>query len=174
MHIFDNRNNLSSWRIQIALKYSASLWSASWIKNPANIPLKSAGQKGQKDLGWKCSSCLTTHIGQRQKNLGSVLNQSGSFSWKFHRAALILEIQHRDLNFLFHLMCSVVVFRSVSCWIHLLSVWWCLERAAMGDLRCLEKESPWGEKIKDNIQKNRKTWCWFFPFPGPSFIIPSP
>lgn len=62
MHIFDNRNNLSSWRIQIALKHLASLWSATWIKNPANIPLKSAGQKGQKDPGWKWSSCLMTHI----------------------------------------------------------------------------------------------------------------
>lgn len=86
-----------------------------WIKNPANILLKSAGQKGQKDLGWKCSTCLTKHIGQGWENLGSVLNQGGIFSWKFHRAAavLILEIQDKEFDFLFHLMYTVEVFRSV-------------------------------------------------------------
>lgn len=93
-----------------------------------------------------------------------VLKQSGIFSWEFHRAAaaLILEIQHwdvppvlhpqgKDLHFLFHLLCSVVVFGSVSCWIHLLSVWWCLERAARGEL--FAEGISMGGKKKDNIPK---------------------
>lgn len=32
MHIFNNRNNLSFWRIQIALKWSTCLWSAAQMK----------------------------------------------------------------------------------------------------------------------------------------------
>lgn len=97
--------------------------------------------------------------------MGSVLNQSGIFSWEFHRAAaaLILEIQHWDVP-LFYIPGEGPRF-SVSFDVQCCGVWislvldpspLCLMIFGEGNLRCLQKASPWGER-KGNTPKTRKS-----------------